>query len=109
MFSRISLEKVDAGNGIIDIDTCIDDEFIKKLLSDLADENVNSLELGYLYNGVVKDSDIILMVVPSKFYRENIKNIKPYIKDDATIIIKPRILIIINYLLYCTYAVFIAK
>ena len=44
MFSRISLEKVDAGNGIIDIDACIDDEFIKKLLSDLADENVNSLE-----------------------------------------------------------------
>ncbi len=36
---------------------------------------------------VVKDSDIILMVVPSKFYRDNIKNIKPYVKEGASIII----------------------
>lgn len=36
---------------------------------------------------VLKDSDIILIAVPSKFYRDNIKNIKPYIKNDANIII----------------------
>ena len=44
MFSRISLERVDAGNGIIDIDTAIDDNFIKDLLSSLVDEDINSLE-----------------------------------------------------------------
>lgn len=36
---------------------------------------------------VVKDSDIILVAVPSKFYRDNIKNIKPYVKENANIII----------------------
>ena len=44
IFSRINLDHIDAGNGKIDINADIDDEFVKKLLSSLVDEKIETLE-----------------------------------------------------------------
>jgi len=46
-------------------------------------ENVN---IAYTLDSLIQDSDLIVLAIPAQTIRENIKKIKPYLKEDATIL-----------------------
>ena len=58
LFSSVELKKVDAGRGIIDVDTKIDDEKVKQIICEITGEEVTDLE------------SLIILLQNYKLYKE---------------------------------------